>query len=416
MDHQALGLLDALDGADWSPRFRPLPELRERILVLSHLSAAMDGLSNGDERAFSEGIDRFVRLGIPPARLEHPELAILAALGEQTPPPAGARTQMGWRSVAAAALGWAMGLYEDFEESVECMGEQTHGFEGSRPDAPFHIEKTRGLRELAEVRGALGAMREQLPYASGAAHDILVEQIKALRWLTEPWWPELALVPWREGDQLSPTTEDAFSVDAMHARTVALANAGVDPAIRSPEAVANKAMSIFLAGQIAMQQAAGMDSSFTLELARLANVSADEPDVEALMRILQSTAPHPDLLRRVSWLISAADALFWALGLFADLPDGDPPESAYEPLAAIVGEGAWPVLARQAGLRSQDAILEEWRRWDAHRHDAATPQARATGVERCRALRWILQPWPTIAETPWDASDEVKPFTHPDVQ
>jgi hypothetical protein len=29
-------------------------------------------------------------------------------------------------------------------------------------------------------------------------HSMSVERVKALRWLTEPWWPELALTPWRD--------------------------------------------------------------------------------------------------------------------------------------------------------------------------------------------------------------------------
>lgn len=201
-DDQPAGLLTAATASDWSPRLRTPAEARERLLVMSHLSRSMDALGDGEVEEHLEALKRFFALEVPLSRLEHIELFVIQSVVRFEAPHPEAATQMFWRGVAAGTLGWALGIFEYLDEGQTDHGELSAGFEGHPVDTPLPTENP---RSLDEVRDALAICRAELARKTDPrARSPWVEQVKALRWLTEPWWPELSLVPWREGDTLNP--------------------------------------------------------------------------------------------------------------------------------------------------------------------------------------------------------------------
>lgn len=200
------GLNQALQLRDFAPRLRPTDGVWERARVLAHLSWAAETVGAGEIKRFGGALKRFLALEVPFERLEHPELIFMVDVTERKPPSKGARVQLSWRSQAAAALLWALQLYPTLDAAADDEDGLSTRIETMRPGS---------LRPLEQIRAEYTALSEELTRTRrhSARHSSLLERKKALRWLTEPWWPEIATTPWRHGDTLNPRSPEQIEHD-----------------------------------------------------------------------------------------------------------------------------------------------------------------------------------------------------------
>ncbi|MEZ4238702.1 MAG: hypothetical protein R3F59_21630 [Myxococcota bacterium] len=153
----AHGLLAALDAGDWAPRLRPPEAIAQRLHVVRTLGqVAADWDGDGAQAAW----DAFAEAEVPPEALEHEELWAVSAIVSDEPLDDELRAALARRARAAAGLAWAL------------------------------------EHPLADIRQAL-LEAEAEGAREGKRQAARRERARALRWASEPWWPELALTPWQ---------------------------------------------------------------------------------------------------------------------------------------------------------------------------------------------------------------------------
>lgn len=385
------GLLVAAATDDWEPRLRELDGVRQRIAVLAHLARIADHWGREQPLA-DDALASFAALEVPPEDLDHVELpVVLAALGRERRLPEGQRVQLTWRNQAGAALAWALGAFADVEDAAahaDVLGTMLPSLPLARP---------RPLDELREVLAAARAELARTPERS-ARRSVLIERAKALRWLTEPWWPELSLTPWTPDDTLSPTAAASFDQVALRERMAVLAPPSAEPTLRPGPEVFASATRLLL-----------MDS-FLSSAARRKDVEAAAV-LLALLREVPSAPtppeePGPVTVEDRIWRAAAADALFWATGVLEVVPDGGSDGQAYTALFDALKAGTWGAVAAAAGVRPRPVLAAELARQEALLA-AARPGTRAhrLAAERIRGLRWVVETrWPSVPATPWDGS------------
>lgn len=398
---RAAGLLYSVRHDDWEPRMRDPDKVRQRIGVLACLSKMADAIGANETDITHAAWTKFAAPQVPAEDLEHPEMALVGAIVTNQRPPDGPRVQLTWRGHAAAALAWAMGAWSDPEEASRQEGTLWQILPGLDLHHPRPIET---------IREALDTARAELERtrAPSLRHSVLVERIKSLRWLTEPWWPELALTPWQAHDALSPRTEEGFASQSFVAKMGVIAPKGDTTGLRPAADVFRMAVSLLLQGSYLADAMRQNDRKLLLSLALLVRGLAIDP-VDPAVRTFtaRSDVPRADLVELV-WLSAAADALFWCVGVHESLPDDDPPPEAYANLLAVAAKGGLPPLIEGAGLRSRSDIEAVYGRMRRDVTTRATSRERRFAAERTRALRWVLETrWPSPSETPWDGTDAV---------
>ncbi len=391
---RAAGLLYAASTDDWEPRLRDREVVRQRIAATAHLARVADHWGR-EQHLADAALAAFAALAAPPEDLEHVELpVVLDALGRARRLPEGQRVQLTWRNQAGAALAWAYGSFADIEDAAAHAGELA----SMLPMLP--LAHPRALEEIREVLDAARAELVTTPERS-ARRSVLIERAKALRWLTEPWWPELSLTPWKLDDTLSPSAAAAFDGLALREKMAILAPPTTDPALRSGREVFDAATRLLLHGSYLADAARRKDlNAATVLMMLLRELPDASPEPEP------ADEPGPVTLEDRVWLSAAADALFWATGVLEAMPDGDPSGREYEVLLGLVKGGTWGSVAAAAGVRPRPALAAELARQQALLADARPgTQRHRFAAERIRALRWIVETrWPSVPATPWDGS------------
>lgn len=379
------------------PRVRNGAEIAGRAAIATHLAGMADRMgAPGEEDRFQRALRGFMDIGAPGPALEHIELAFLQALQDGDPRGEGAAITLTWRGHAAAALVWVLQGFDDLEDASEAepdLVERWYGIDLREP------------RPLAAIRAALDATSRELDSLERGTrrHSVLLERKKALRWATEPWWPELALTPWRTTDRLDPKSPEQFEA----------ARANVELR-RSADDILHMAVTFFIHGSLtANLRRHGLPVFHGMGLCEKSGLLPRALEVrEFWERTKDGEQTAPDVLMRMVWLSAGADALFWAAGKLDAIPEGDPPDDAYQDLLEAIQSGrtrAW----LQTGTRRDDSEIasELSRQIDQVKGNPMGSEAHSFALQRVRALRWVVDYGfadPTV--TPWDGGDEVRPF------
>jgi len=410
MGDRAAGLLHSVDHEDWSLRMRPVGRVRLRVEAIAHLSAAADALGGEELERFGEAWDRFEAAEIPAEDLEHPELGLVLSLLEGRQPDPGVREQLTGRAEAGAALAWALGGLEGLEQSADLVGALSERIATLDLSAP---------RSVDAVLDALDGLSEDLAGAdpNTRRHSVLVERRRALRWLVEPWWPELALTPWKSDDsQVERSVSEPVSAAPEPAEPAVRSE--VDETLRAAPEVYEMGLSLLLHGAY-LADAHLQSELLVAPMVKLGRQSGIEPTAPCLAHLVEwsehrrGTEPSPHELDDLVWLSACADALFWAVGVLDELPDGDPDEHVYTALIPLIRAGGVADRAQAVGLRSRAEIEAEHQRWQQLAMGSeARSLEQSFGIQRARALRWVLETrWADPTQTPWDASEAVAPFS-----
>lgn len=184
---------------EWRPKARPTLDVVRRICTMTLCACSADALGNGDLERHTACVEHPLFLDDGPEWFEHPEAMLLLAVAQGGPLQPAVLAQLSWRDHAASTLAWALGWHD--EDPLEDYGASRllAKLPSSAEELKARVE-TSNLRPISELLAVLGRAKEGLEPASAPslAHSMSVERVKALRWLTEPWWPELALTPWRD--------------------------------------------------------------------------------------------------------------------------------------------------------------------------------------------------------------------------
>lgn len=211
------GYRRALAAGAFAPELRPVAEVARRISHLALCSHAVKALRAGDLALHRRCVEHPGFLGEGPTWLEHPEAHLLYAVANGGRLELGVIVQLSWRDQAAWTLAWAAG-WTDLDPSSS--DEEPEDLLAWLPasDGEFHrrVATTR-FRPLDELRDRLARALVEVETTPTPSehHSALVERIKALRWLTEPWWPELALTPWRDEIGFQHATTPGRFVDTL---------------------------------------------------------------------------------------------------------------------------------------------------------------------------------------------------------
>ncbi|MEZ4323400.1 MAG: DUF4272 domain-containing protein [Myxococcota bacterium] len=380
----------------FTPRLRGTSEIAGRAALATHLSAMADRMqAPGEEAGFQRAMQQLLDIGAPGQALEHIELAFLHALQDGDPRGQGAMVSLSWRGHAAAALAWVLGAFPDLEAASAAEMDLVERWWDLSLDTP---------RPLAAVREALRSTSDELAGLERGTrrHSVLLERKKALRWATEPWWPELALTPWRESDRLNPTTPEEFERNRP------------ESPLRSADDILEMAVTLYVHGSVTADlRRHGLPVLPHADLGTRSGLLPRSREVREFWQRMQAgdRATADELLRMV-WLSAAADALFWAAGKLDVLPDGDPPDVSREALAAVLEQGRLRDWI-QAGVRRPRAEIEAElsHQLDRVRSHPMGSEPHSFALQRVRALRWVLDyrfADPTV--TPWDGTDTPTPF------
>lgn len=199
-------------GGDASRRLRSPEEIARRIALTALSWCAADAHFARDDARHVASIDHPAFLGGGPLWLENAEARLLISRSPGKWLDLADAAQLRALDHAAVTLAWAAG-WVDSDPFAESANETSRELVASLPrgDAPTveGVARTRprplGVLEEALERAVAGLdPADRLSRGNGAA----IQRMRALRWIIEPWWPELALTPWLESTTAEPATAE----------------------------------------------------------------------------------------------------------------------------------------------------------------------------------------------------------------